>query len=431
MLKVLWIAYQPIPQILNNISKTPAPVTGGWLEGGARTIAAHDDIELYYCCQYPIIKEGATEGIYFYTTYKIEDLRKKDQIEIRKKDLERFKYILSEVNPDIIHIYGTETRFQRQYIYMAERLGVLHKTVCWIQGLTTFCAEFYTSGLTNKESKRKTIWEFFRGTNIEGIRSRLEFNGVEEIHAIGILKHTFVRTDWDSAACKAFNSKINMFFCNESLRPVFYENKLWNIKEIESHSIFISQYSTPIKGMHMLLKAFEIVVKEFPDAQIYTTGRDLFQKQSFIESIREASYLKIIRDSIEDKKLKDNIHFLGTLNGEEMRDRYIKSHVFVSASFIENSPNSLGEAMILGVPVVASDVGGVGSMLEHKREGLLYPFNDYTTMAEYICRIFRDDLMACRFSKAARERALITHDIENNYRNMLESYKQICNIYKK
>lgn len=71
-----------------------------------------------------------------------------------------------------------------------------------------------------------------------------------------------------------------------------------------------------------------------------------------------------------------------------MKERYLKSQVFVLPSSIENSPNSLGEAMLLGVPCIASDVGGVRCLMTHSVEGLIYPADDPRLLAYDICEMF-------------------------------------------
>lgn len=63
---------------------------------------------------------------------------------------------------------------------------------------------------------------------------------------------------------------------------------------------------------------------------------------------------------------------LGTLNETDMCERYSRANVFILPSAIENSPNSLGEAMLVGIPVVATDVGGVKNLMTDKKEGYFY-----------------------------------------------------------
>ena len=123
--------------------------------------------------------------------------------------------------------------------------------------------------------------------------------------------------------------------------------------------------------------------------------------------------------------LERNVVFTGPLDEEKMCQRYLKSHVFVCPSSIENSPNSLGEAMVLGVPCVASDVGGVSDMLKHKDEGFVYQTDAPYMLAHYVCEIFENEDLALKFSKNAREHALTTHDRDANTRRLIEIYRDI------
>ena len=113
------------------------------------------------------------------------------------------------------------------------------------------------------------------------------------------------------------------------------------------------------------------------------------------------------------------------LDEKQMCERYLKSNVFVSSSSIENAPTSLGEAMILGVPCVASDVGGVTDLLQHKEEGFVYQPDTPYMLAHYVCEIFADDELALQFSKRARMHAIKTHNKEENTKRMMEIYREI------
>jgi glycosyltransferase involved in cell wall biosynthesis len=107
--------------------------------------------------------------------------------------------------------------------------------------------------------------------------------------------------------------------------------------------------------------------------------------------------------------------------------RFLKTHVFICPSAIENSPNSVGEAMLLGVPVVSSDVGGVHNLLVDKKDGILYPKNKTNQLKNAVLSIFDDDKLAMSLSSNARAHALVTHDPETNYQRLLEIYNEINN----
>lgn len=424
-IKVLWIAYQPLVTIATDMGISHSNAVGGWLEGASKQITENGEVELVYCFPNANISDGSVGGIRYYSVRPIREIHFRDIKEYDADDYDRFRYIIDREKPNIIQIYGTEQLFHRQYIRMAFDLGMIDKTIVWIQGLVYYCAKCFNNGFTLREIKRATLWECIRGTNIDGIQKRLALNGKDEERCLKIIKNAFVRTEWDYSSCKAINPSINFFECNETLRKHFYEVVLWDIEGIERHSIFISQYSTPIKGFHMLLQALPIILREYPDAMVYTTGPDVFREKGFFARLRESSFEKIIREKIVSNHLEKHVKFLGQLDSESMRNRYVKSHVSVLASEIENSSNSVGEAMILGVPLVASDVGGISSLVDNKKEGVLYPYYEYALLAEKICSIFRDDEFAKSLSFNARKRATVTHDRELNYKKLIECYKRL------
>jgi glycosyltransferase involved in cell wall biosynthesis len=105
--------------------------------------------------------------------------------------------------------------------------------------------------------------------------------------------------------------------------------------------------------------------------------------------------------------------------------RFLKTHVFLCPSAIENSPNSVGEAMLLGVPVVSSDVGGVHNLVCNKKDGILYQKDKPEALKNAVLSIFDDDKLAMSLSSNARAHALKTHDPETNYQTLLEIYNEI------
>ena len=95
--------------------------------------------------------------------------------------------------------------------------------------------------------------------------------------------------------------------------------------------------------------------------------------------------------------------FSGNLNAAEMMHEYLLANVFVCPSSIENSSNSLGEAQILGVPCVASYVGGVPDMMTGCEQNL-YRFEDIEMLAYKICEIFDREGQQVNVSNIALER---------------------------
>lgn len=122
---------------------------------------------------------------------------------------------------------------------------------------------------------------------------------------------------------------------------------------------------------------------------------------------------------------KVNVRFLGPLDAHATRDRYLRTHAFVSPSTIENSPNFVGEAMLLGCPLVSSNVGGVSDLFDHGKEGFLYRSSAPYMLAWYVKRLFDDDSLAMEFSRASRERSSKIHDRDANLSTLLRIYESI------
>ena len=75
-------------------------------------------------------------------------------------------------------------------------------------------------------------------------------------------------------------------------------------------------------------------------------------------------------------------------NAEGVKSNMLKANVALVPSSCENSSNSICEAQLLGVPCLASYVGGNPDMIPSRSMGELYNFYDFTTLAYKVCSIF-------------------------------------------
>ncbi|PWM75809.1 MAG: glycosyl transferase family 1 [Bacillota bacterium] len=408
-MKILWITNVILPQI-SELSGEPKCPFAGWLVDLFSRLT-EDGHQMFSLFPYERELHGAGKNVK-YRSFHERNCEK--QIE----------NVILEEHPDMIHIWGTEYKHGRNAVHIAEKLNCIDHVVINIQGLISECANYYTTHLPARVVRRFTLRDFLKRDNIRINARRYVRRGKEEIKALRKVKQVIGRTDWDQACMYAINPAAKYYFCNATLRNVFYKRK-WSLEHCERHSVFVSQSNYPIKGVHFLLEAVAILKKEYPDIKIYTTGRSAIGL-SFKERLLQTSYGKYLTELIKKYSLEKNIRFLGTLDEEEMCEQYLNTHVFVSSSSIENESNALGEAMLLGVPSVASYVGGVTNEIEHKKEGLLYPYDEPKVLAYYIKKIFDDDALALRFSESARKRAAETYDAENNYQTLISIYRNVC-----
>lgn len=137
-------------------------------------------------------------------------------------------------------------------------------------------------------------------------------------------------------------------------------------------------------------------------------------------------YYSYVTDRIKKLHLEDSIVFTGYQTPAQLAERLSKANVFVLCSSVENHSSSLKEAMAIGVPSIASQVGGVTEYLENGKNGFSYRYGEYECLAGGIVRLFREKELCQMVSKTAREKAreYSNDDINRLVLSMYESLSQ-------
>lgn len=418
-MNILWLINIPLPEASQLMGEKPSPF-GGWLINASKDLANKEDVELSIA--FPSnkankFKELKGEKINYYPFIPVKENDNK-VIEYN----ESFKMLLNNLKPDIVHIYGTELAHTLSMVNICNKLNI--KTVISVQGLVSIIEKHMYSNLPIYAIYGNTFRTIIRKDNVRGLKRLFRNRGKNEIESLQKTNHIIGRTTWDKACSKQINPDAKYHFCNEILREEFYKHQ-WDINDCEKYSIFLSQGQYPIKGLHYMLEAMPLILKKFPKTKVYISGKDITKSDSFKDKLLMTYFGKYIKKIIEELGLEKNVVFTGPLDEKKMCQRYLKSNVFACPSSIENSPNSLGEAMILGVPSVSANVGGVPDMLNDKEEGFLYQHDASYMLAHYICEIFKNEDLALKFSKNAREHALKTHNKDKNTRSLIKIYNEI------
>ena len=409
-MRVLWLSNVPFPDICKELNIS-TPVVGGWMYAGAVSLLkANNDIKLAVVCGYSGTK------IKHITDYQIEYF-----LFPNSKNLKLLESSFIEINqifnPDISHLHGTEYIHSLAYTNIADK----SKLVVSIQGLVSVYASYYFGGISEMQIKKEiTFRDIIRNDSLFQQKLKMEERGNNEVLLLKKIKHVIGRTTWDYANVWALNLDFNYHFCNESLRSGFYKKK-WMYESCELHTIFLSQAHYPIKGLHQVIKAVSIVLKHFPKVKVYVAGNNFVSKPKY----KRNGYASYINNLMDEYNVRKQFVFLGTLNEKEMIEQYLKANIFICPSMIENSPNSVGEAQLLGTPCIASYVGGTMDMIENEETGLLYRFEEYTKLAECIYTLFSDRLLCNEISRKGRLIAKKRHDSIKNARNLINIYQTI------
>lgn len=405
MNRIMWICNTPLPEVRKELG---IKISGeSWLQGISNQLRKQENIELHY-----VFPQGKMQGllkrqingICFWGFYS--NIGK--GYELSEKRQQQIKKIVQEINPDIIHIFGTEFAHTLECVRSVSDKG---KIVVSIQGLISELAKVYTQKIPITEmvlrlGDSENLWETKYNFYRRGINEKLVFKEVTNV--IG-------RTAWDKRCVKKQNPNCRYFYCSETLRESFYEGT-WDICKIKKHAIYISQANYPIKGFHVFLEALRDVLKCFSDTHVYVAGG-----KAFLET--GDAYGKYINKLIKKYEIGNRITFLGVLSMEQVKERLLQVHLTVMPSLLENSPNSIGEAMMLGTPVVAAAVGGIPSLVRNEEEALLYSGHSAKQLAKCIKRIFKSDDLALQLSANERSRAEKLYDREVNLEKLLKIYK--------
>lgn len=335
---------------------------------------------------------------------------------------ERLGEVIEDFKPDMIHIFGTEFPHTLAMVRAFQRP---ERTLIGIQGLCFACADAYMADLPEKVINRKTLRDLLRKDSILQQQHKFKIRGEREIEALKSTGNITGRTEFDRIQTGHINPRAKYFFLNETMRSPFYSGS-WEPEQCIPHSIFLSQGDYPLKGFHYVLRAMPQILKSFPNACIYVAGNSITGNKTLKEKIKISSYGRYLLELIREGKLERHVKILGRLTADEMKEQFLKSSLYLCPSSLENSPNSLGEAMLLGVPAAAAATGGIPSLAEHEKEVLLYEPGNVEALAKTVIRIWMDKTETAKRAETARNRALKTHDRDSNYRRLIEIYREIC-----
>lgn len=410
-MRVLW--FSVTPSLFN--PRTNSHNGGGWIASLEQIVRSEQSIQLGVAFNFPDSHfRYNRDGVIYYPmqSNKSSWIKKWLNNSDEEEKVRDYLRIIDDFNPDLIQIFGSENDF-----------GVLCRhtripVVMHMQG----CIPPYHNALF-------PVWMnpfdfiFCKGLSLHqrfmGLRSEQAFHNraEQEIKTIQSCHYFMGRTEWDKGLINLFNPNATYFHCEEALRDSFMNNnKQWKLQESDKVRI-ISVISTPwYKGMDLILKTSRLL-KRFTDLD--------FEWQVYgVRDIRFYEYKYKI-------KAKDvNVKIMGTASKEDLVNALCSSTYYVHPSYIDNSPNSICEAQLLGVPVLATHVGGISSLVKDGKTGILFPANAPYTLANLINKLQNNRELLERLSKNSIDEAQRRHNPIIIRDTILTIYKTIlkCNI---
>lgn len=331
---------------------------------------------------------------------------------VNEQNLSNYLSVIRDFGPNVIEIWGTEL----DYGLVAPRVNV--PVTVHLQGIITPCShKYFASGLSYFESLRYAgaanafkrtgpFWEvrdFRRGAR-------------REQAALRELRYVIGRTFWDRYIARVLAPRARYFHNDEMLRDPFYRAR-WDYQARDRKVLLTTSQGNVYKGFETVLACAEML-----------KGRLDFEWR--IVGVDRTELNVRVLERLAKVKMEDlPVVFLGRKNAEELVDEMKAADLFVHPSHIENSPNSVCEAMMLGMPVIATYAGGTGSLLETEKEGLLIQDGDPWALSGAILRLLEDSETAVLFGQEARKKATRRHSRERIVNELLSIYEEIAAVH--
>lgn len=330
---------------------------------------------------------------------------------ISRHGVERYRRIIDLFKPDIIQIFGSENEFGA-ICSITQAPVVIHMQGC----LPPYHNALFPAGMSK--------WDF---VSVKGLTWRRRLMGLlsergfrrraeREVATIKACRYFMGRTAWDRGLIDLFNPAARYFHCEEALRDSFINSSAaWkgNIRP-DGHNELISVISGPwYKGVDLILKTARLLREHTTldyEWKVYGVGDIRFFEHKY--GIKAADV---------------GVKIMGTASKDELVEALCDASLYIHPSYIDNSPNSLCEAQYLGLPVLATHVGGIPSLVEDGVTGLLFPANGPFDLAAMIKQMVACPEEARRLGAAARSHAVKRHDPRSIAAALMNAYNSILN----
>ncbi len=285
---------------------------------------------------------------------------------------------------DVIHVHGTES----QYDEVANRLNVPY--VISIQGVIDRCRAYYPKKLS-------------------AIYASWFLKSLYEKTAVRKGRNFICRTYLDNGFVRTHNSGAKIYQNWELLRPEFFGSH----NDYRSKNLLFLGGSNQFKGFKETLKCFEMLRREGYDFRLRVCG--LYNKQDVVKLIKRENLHIDIGD----------MEFLGYQASEQLVELFKDSLCLIHPSYMDNSPNSICEAQVSGLPVIAADVGGVPSLIEDHETGMLVERYDYRGIADKVVQLTNDEKLYRKISEKSRAIAETRHNRQEIIDRTLAIYQDV------
>ncbi|EOP90047.1 hypothetical protein IGM_02236 [Bacillus cereus HuB4-4] len=177
------------------------------------------------------------------------------------------------------------------------------------------------------------------------------------------------------------------------------------------------------KGHHILMQAFKKMREKFPNATLTIIGRGELEE-----------YIKSLAIQLN---LGESFRLLNHLPKDQVREQMANADIFCAASLeaangdLEGIPNTLKEAMAIGVPVISTNHAGIPELITNNKEGVLVQENNVNQLASALEFMLTNRELWETYTVAARQKIEQKFNLVQQLQQQSEFYDELVGPYKK
>jgi glycosyltransferase involved in cell wall biosynthesis len=399
-MKILWFTSTPSKAAAEFGSGYPG---GGWIASLESLVTEENIHEIGICFFYDgdDFKKVSKNGVKYYgIPFQKENSmtrilnRQYGKLKDTKSDL--IETIIADFKPDLIHVFGTESGYGEILI------NKFDKVLFHLQGLVApYAGVYFPNDFGGKKILMKSgLSELLRGITFYHYYIMTKRKAAREIKIIKNWKYFSGRTDWDKNYTFLLNPSAKYFHSEEALRNDFFSTQ-WSVPDNKNSkkAIVIGTTINPniYKGLDLIYKVLDLLKDHDITWKVFGSKED---------APLNTMVKKIVKINLDGKA---SLKFLGSVGASVLIEELKTCHFFVHPSYIDNSPNSVCEAMLLGMPVLSSSVGGVKSLITHNEDGFLFNPYDKYDLAGLLSSLINDYGRALAAAQKARQTAMQRH----------------------
>ena len=416
--KILWVTNGIMPDLLKAMGMKES-YGGSWLVEPSHLLAKNEEYVLHIVTPWDKSEslEKTVDNIHYHLIPSTYLDRMKGP---SHKYYDTCMKLVKDIQPDVIHLHGGEFAIG---IPFAEYPGI--PKVLSIQGIISKINESYFYGGIDVPSWVGCMlpWNILTFAPMKLQHARNKWRASSEIKQMKQVDAITGCTRWDYTYSMLINPKLKYFFIDYAIRQEFSHYK-WDIEKCDRHTFLIGSMTVPLKGIHKAFEALAILKRKYPDVKLRVVGTNTFDKK------HKVGYSRYLYNLAKKLDVIDNLELLGPQDTMGMIKTMLSCHSFVLSSCIENGPNTMMEAMWLGLPCVCSYVGGAMQFAKENEEAVFYRFEEPEILAYELDRIWANDNLAEKLSNNARARAAKFDDYQGVYEKYLKMYQQLRNESK-